>query len=135
MEKQNIATKIRLEQSMMGLNYYKSEINHLQSLWDNLSLLAQLSGTGTDMTETRKSFTSVSDNVLSDLSRETLNKTVNRLSSKAYVVINLIIRNLFERTADIGFLSTDDDVREFLQKYYSDEITDQDNDHLKIRFH
>ena len=76
MEKQNIATKIRLEQSMMGLNYYKSEINHLQSLWDNLSLLAQLSGTGTDMTETRKSFTSVSDNVLSDLSRETLNKTV-----------------------------------------------------------
>ncbi len=135
MEKQNIATKIRLEQSMMGLNYYKSEINHLQSLWDNLSLLAQLSGTGTDMTETRKSFTSVSDNVLSDLSRETLNKTVNRLSSKAYVVINLIIRNLFERTADIGFLSTDDDVREFLQKYYSDEITDQDNDHLKVRFH
>ena len=35
------------------------------------------------------------------------------MTSKAQVAINILVRNLFERTADIGFLSTDDDIRAF----------------------
>lgn len=124
----------RLEQNMFELNSYRGEISRLQGLWDNLSLLAQLSGTGTDMTQTRESFTSVSDNVLNDLSKETINKTVNSIASKAYVIINVVIRNLFERTADIGFLSTDDDVRTFLEKYHAGQATAHDADVLKVRF-
>ena len=30
------------------------------------------------------------------------------------MAVDIVIRNLFERTADIGFLATDDDIREFL---------------------
>lgn len=134
MENLSIAKKLRLEQNMTGLNIYRTEINRLQAQWDNLSLLAQLSGTGTDMSENRKSFTTVSDNVLSDLSKETLNKTASSLASKAYVIINLIIRNLFERTADIGFLSTDDDIRIYLTEYYKDQICEDDTDRLRVRF-
>lgn len=126
--------KMRLEQRMVGLNNYRAEVSNLQAVWDSLSLLAQLSGTGTDMSVTRRSFTSVSDNVLSDLANEMLKKTVNDLASKAYVIINIVIRNLFERTADIGFLSTDNDIRAFLNKFYQDEATDQDTQKLKTRF-
>ena len=38
---------------------------------------------------------------------------------KAQVAIDVLIRNLFERTADIGFLATDDDIRNFIQNYVS----------------
>lgn len=126
--------KARLEQRMVGLSRYRGEISTLQTVWDNLSLLAQLSGTGADMSVTRQSFTNVSDNVLSDLAREMLKKTVNDLASKAYVIINIVIRNLFERTADIGFLSTDDDIRAFLEKYHDDMANDEESDKLKRRF-
>ncbi|MFA9238639.1 MAG: hypothetical protein ACEQSQ_01970 [Candidatus Paceibacteria bacterium] len=38
---------------------------------------------------------------------------------KSQVAIDILIRNLFERTADIGFLATDDDIRNFIQNYVS----------------
>ncbi|MGE4516085.1 MAG: chemotaxis protein CheW, partial [Arcobacteraceae bacterium] len=41
-------------------------------------------------------------------------KVVNEMRSKASVSVDIVIRNLFERTADIGFLATDDDIRNFL---------------------
>lgn len=36
--------------------------------------------------------------------------------AKAQIAVDMVTRNLFERTADIGFLSTDDDIREFIIK-------------------
>lgn len=36
-------------------------------------------------------------------------------SAKAQFAINILIRNLFERTADIGFLCCDEDIRAFLR--------------------
>jgi chemotaxis signal transduction protein len=102
---------------MSGLNQHRNSVFQLQSVWDNLSLLAQLSGTGTDMTQTRGAFGAVTNDVIEDLSQEMLKKAINRLASKAYVTINIVIRNLFERTADIGFLATDDDIRVYLNKY------------------
>lgn len=124
----------RIGQHMAGLAQYREAIFQLQSVWDNLSLLAQLSGTGTDMTQTRLSFSQVTNDVLSDLSNEMMNKTVTALASKAYVIINVVIRNLFERTADIGFLATDDDIRLFLQGYLRDECTARDVDNMRVRF-
>ena len=40
-------------------------------------------------------------------------KALLGLRSKSQIAIDVLVRNLFERTADIGFLSTDDDIREF----------------------
>lgn len=39
------------------------------------------------------------------------------MKSKAQVAVDIMVRNLFERTADIGFLAMDDDVREYLSKF------------------
>ncbi len=126
--------KSRLEAYMSRLNQHRNSIFQLQSVWDNLSLLAQLSGTGTDMTQTRAAFGAVTNDVIDDLSQEMLKKAINRLASKAYVTINIVIRNLFERTADIGFLATDDDIRDFLTKHLNGISTPSDKIKLLERF-
>ncbi|HWU35432.1 MAG TPA: chemotaxis protein CheW [Methylovorus sp.] len=120
--------------SMVSLNRYRDGLQQLQNVWDNLSLLSQLSGTGTDMTETRQAFSQVTNDVLNSLAEETLDKTVTSLTSKAQVTVDIVVRNLFERTADIGFLATDDDIRAFLDKHFSGTAYPSDVDALRHRF-
>ncbi len=95
---------------------YGGALQHLQSVWDNLTLLGELSGKITDMSGTRVAFPeNLAETLLNQLGREALKKCLQDLSAKAQVTINILVRNLFERTADIGFLSCDDDVRAFLR--------------------
>jgi chemotaxis signal transduction protein len=95
---------------------YGSVLQHLQSVWDNLSLLGQLSGTGTDMSGTRGAFGELAGSLLNQLGREALKKCLQETGARAQVAINILVRNLFERTADIGFLSSDEDIRAFLRR-------------------
>lgn len=113
---------------------FRSHIYQLQHAWDSLALMAQLSGTGSEMDETRSEFNTISNDVLNHLSQETLNKTAAQLSSKAFEIINLLVRNLFERTADIGFFATDDDVREYLEMQAEDALDASDLHKLEYRF-
>lgn len=94
---------------------YGGALQHLQSVWDNLTLLGELSGNNTDMSGTRVAFRELAETLLNQLGREALKKCLQDLNAKAQVAINILVRNLFERTADIGFLSCDDDVRAFLR--------------------
>ncbi len=99
---------------MDSVEGYRETLQTLQGVWDNLTLLGQLSGTGTDMSGTRQAFQQLTSDLLNSLGRETLRKTVQEMGAKAQVAVDIMIRNLFERTADIGFLATDDDLRRFL---------------------
>lgn len=99
--------------AMGGVEEYRESLQKLQGVWDNLTLLGQLSGTGTDMTETRQEFGRLTGSLLNNLGIETLRKRVSEMQFKAQVVVDIMIRNLFERTADIGFLATDEDLREY----------------------
>jgi chemotaxis signal transduction protein len=94
---------------------YRDELKALGSQWDLLTLLGQISGTESDMSATQKEFQSLNDELLGQLGMETLKKTIQKMSAIAQVAVDILIRNLFERTADIGFLATDKDIREFLQ--------------------
>jgi chemotaxis signal transduction protein len=96
---------------------YGGALQHLQSVWDNLTLLGELSGNNTDMSGTRVAFRELAETLLNQLGREALKKCLQDLSAKAQVAINILVRNLFERTADIGFLSCDDEVRAFLRDH------------------
>lgn len=100
---------------MESVEEYREMLQNLQSVWDNLTLLGQLSGTGTDMSGTRQAFASLTAALLNNLGVETRRKMVLDMESKAQVAIDIMVRNLFERTADIGFLATDDDIRGFLE--------------------
>ena len=101
---------------MIKVKEYQESLQSLQSVWDNLTLLGHLSGSGTDMSETRTAFQQLTGSLLNQLGRETLKKTVMEMTSKAQVAVDILIRNLFERTADIGFLAMDGEVRDYLLK-------------------
>lgn len=119
---------------MGNLKRHREPLHQLQSVWDNLTLLGQLSGTGTDMNETRQAFSHVTSDVMDSLAEETLKRTITAISAKAQVTVDIVIRNLFERTADIGFLATDDDIRAFLFKHADGLAGDADAKALRMRF-
>lgn len=105
---------VKLIGRMGKVEEYQASLQSLQSIWDNLTLLGHLSGTGADMADTRQAFQQLTSRLLNQLGLETLRKTVLAMRSKAQVTIDIMVRNLFERTADIGFLAMDDDVRNFM---------------------
>jgi chemotaxis signal transduction protein len=110
----------RIVPHMAAAEEYGSVLQHLQSVWDNLSLLGQLSGTGTDMSGTRGAFGELAVSLLNQLGNEALKECLQAMGSKAQVAINILVRNLFERTADIGFLACDEDIRAFLRSSTED---------------
>jgi len=99
---------------MENANEFKKDLEDISKTWDQLILLSQLGSTGIDMSETRTNFTKLTEELISNLSDETIENVINEMDSKAQVTVDIVIRNLFERTADIGFLATDDDIRKFI---------------------
>jgi chemotaxis signal transduction protein len=106
----------RLIPHMGDVEGYRDELNTLVSQWDLLTILGQMAGTDSDMTSTRKEFQSLTNDLLGHLGLETLKKSVQEVGAVAQVAVDILIRNLFERTADIGFLATDDDLRAFAKQ-------------------
>lgn len=102
---------------MNAVEEYRELLQSLQAQWDNLTLLGQLSGTSTDMSDTRQAFAQLTTSLVNHLALETLDKSVLEMTAKAQVAIDILVRNLFERTADIGFLATDDDLRQFVGEH------------------
>lgn len=112
---------------MQTVTEFKNELDDISKTWDQLILLSQLGSTGIDMSQTKTNFNDLTDELISHLTEATLNKVVNEMSSKAGVAVDIVIRNLFERTADIGFLATDDDIREFILSI--DDVLNRINEH------
>ena len=94
---------------------YREELVSLSKSWDNLSLLSHFGNNSTNINETKNNFSDLTSRLLNHLSNELLQKTIRQMKFKAQISIDILIRNLFERTADIGFLSTDNDIREFIK--------------------
>lgn len=105
----------RIVPHMAMAQEYGGVLQQLQTVWDNLSLLGQMAGTGIDISNTRRAFSDLASDLLNQLGTEALKKCLQDASSKAQVAINILVRNLFERTADIGFLACDEDIRAFLR--------------------
>lgn len=101
---------------MSSVEDYRQRLAALQGSWDTLSMLSHLNGDGTDMGSTRQAFEALAADLVHSLGTETHHKALLALKSKSQIAIDVLVRNLFERTADIGFLSTDDDIRAFVAK-------------------
>ncbi len=67
------------------------------------------------MAGTREAFGQLETRLVQTLAKENLNKVAREVTGKAQVVVDIVIRNLYERTADVGFLATDADIRRFLR--------------------
>lgn len=85
----------------------------LNTTWRMLESLARLQGNaGTAMilptlAAARSGFNALEQDLVKSLVAEKLATAMAVLSTKAGYVIDIIVRNLYERTADVGFLATD----------------------------
>lgn len=113
----------------------KSSFDLISERWNLLSLFDKMSDFHIEMSDTRKEFESLTSNLLIALQEERLKKLASEMNSKAQVAVDIVIRNLFERTADIGFLSTDDDIREYLNFLLHADDNKQQKSILKKALH
>lgn len=127
--------KAAVVRHMSSVEDYRTRLATLQGAWDTLSLLSHLRGDGTDMSGTRQAFEALAHDLVQSLSEETYKKAMLALQAKSQIAIDIIVRNLFERTADIGFLAVDDDIREYLRQRRADGTrVEKLNERLRSRF-
>lgn len=104
-------------------------ISDLNDQWDNIKLLSEINcpiqskSVLPNMTKIQNGFIDLQEELIDTLVSEKLKKMEQKIISKTQVAIDILIRNLFERTADIGFLATDDDIRRFVE---NQDRTDSD---------
>lgn len=107
---------------MPGVERQRQELRLVESAWDQLSLLSSLSplsaraASGDDLAQARRDFSALSDELLQGLVSEALQHRIDDLGTRAQVCIDVLVRNLFERTADIGFFATDVGVAGYLAR-------------------
>jgi chemotaxis signal transduction protein len=120
---------------MSSVEDYRARLASLQGSWDTLSLLSHLRGDGADVSGTRQAFESLANELVQSLGEETYKKAMLALKAKGQIAIDVMVRNLFERTADIGFLAIDDDIRDYLRQRRVDGANVATlNDRLRRRF-
>ena len=100
---------------------YRERLATLQGAWDSLALLSHLSDDGTNLSNTREAFESLAGDLITHLETETHKKALLAARARAQVAIDILVRNLFERTADIGFLAADDDIRAYASAAVSND--------------
>ena len=66
------------------------------------------------MAATRSGFESLQSELIDSLADQKVVSVTDGLRTKAQQIIDVIVRNLFERTADVGFLATDRTLCEFV---------------------
>ncbi|HSI60520.1 MAG TPA: hypothetical protein VLA16_23380, partial [Ideonella sp.] len=96
---------------MDEVDEHREALQMLQGAWDNLSMLGELSGMGVQIGGVRSAFGQLTPRLLNHLGEQALRKAGLALQAQGHVAIDILVRNLFERTADIGFLATDHELR------------------------
>jgi hypothetical protein len=62
------------------------------------------------MAATRNGFTRLEQELVTSLVSEKVATVLDEIGTKAQYVIDIVVRNLYERTADVGFLATDNEL-------------------------
>ena len=111
----------------------KDILRDLNGTWSLISAIAEISCPKEAATilpameATKIGFGDLESKLTSQLVSEEIKKTCLELESKAQVSIDILVRNLYERTADIGFLATNADICNFVQAALKSEMTDIDS--------
>lgn len=66
------------------------------------------------MASTRQHFNHLEEELVGSLVREKVATAMREITTKAQYVIDIVVRNLYERTADVGFLATDPELCAFV---------------------
>lgn len=112
---------------MPDVKNFETRLAQLNGWWGKITLIGKINSHNVaatildDMNRTQNKFGELQQKLTHNLLYENVQKLVLDNSSKAQVAIDLLIRNLFERTADVGFLATDNDIRVFLAERQSSQ--------------
>ncbi|MBX9936496.1 MAG: chemotaxis protein CheW [Burkholderiaceae bacterium] len=66
------------------------------------------------MAATREGFQRLEGDLVTSLVHESITKVMDEIGTHAHHVIDIVVRNLYERTADVGFLATDQELCRFV---------------------
>jgi len=109
-----------LLRAMTSVDHCQSVLTRLDRQWTRATLTGKINCSRIAQTlidfiiSTQDNFASLQQNLIDTLLLENTQKVVLEISAVAQVAIDILKRNLFERTADVGFLATDDDIVRFL---------------------
>lgn len=118
-----------LLEHMPKVRSYHKTLCDLGVWWQKVALIGKINSLQIaatlleDMESTRRKFETLQNQLIESLIKENLYKQNQELGARAQVAIDILIRNLFERTADVGFLATDDDLRAFLSQDEKDSTS------------
>jgi hypothetical protein len=109
-----------LLRAMAGVESCQGTLSRLDRQWTRATLTGKINCSRIAQTlidfiiTTQDNFTALQKNLVDTLILENTQKVVLEITAVAQVAIDILKRNLFERTADVGFLATDDDLVRFL---------------------
>lgn len=125
-----------MKRVMKGVSRYDHGLKSLSIWWEKIALIGKINSFEVastilqDMDNTLVQFNQLQGRLVESLVNEHTRKVLLQNISCCQMAIDVLIRNLFERTADIGFLSTDHDVVQFCKKKHINE-----EDRLSITRH
>lgn len=105
---------------MNDINNYNTKLTSQYEKWENAKLLCEMNCPVQSqyivpkMLKIQQNFYELQNKLINTLIEETLKKTYLTMYSNAQVTIDILMRNLFERTADVGFLATDDVIIDYI---------------------
>ena len=73
------------------------------------------------MAATREGFDNLEQELVASLVGEKVATVLDEIGTKAQYVIDIVVRNLYERTADVGFLATDKELCAFVAGLHDDQ--------------
>lgn len=106
---------------------YLTQLEEQDLWWTTVAMVGKINNENIDpqllvsIVETQKEFQHLRDMMIEALITRYLNQANSEVMLKAQATIDMINRNLFERTADVGFLATDDDLVQFMTHPESDD--------------
>lgn len=127
------ASQIEVAKNLDAVNDLIDELRDLQSIWNNLSLLGELTQVGGDITETREHFQQLAGELSNFLVKKSAHHTVELLTARAQNSIDILVRNLYERTADIGFLATDPVFAQYCLQANESPLNEESIKHIRQR--
>jgi hypothetical protein len=119
--------KAILKASMQGVLEHEQKLQQLDDWWGKVSLIGKINSLRlgsdilTSMDITKQRFNQLQHTLIDNLLQEQTKKVLLHDNASCQMAIDVLIRNLFERTADIGFLATDQQICHFMAQPTADE--------------
>jgi len=118
---------------MASLQRLQKSFKRLNLSWQVIETTARVvspveaSGFIGTLSHTRAEFNRLADEMVEQISATYLANGQRDLQSRAQVAIDILVRNLFERTADVGFVATDGPLCNFIARAAEPVRTDPDD--------